>query len=248
MTLPRRALGFLSCLPVLASCATHTDQRCVCPAQPSAVAVAEPTANANAPTVPTTDTSLAKALLAGIPRPAANQFPSPESAMQFLFQQVATRNMVEALRAYPVVEHYERVKLKDYAEYVGHVAASQYPLDDDWYGRLSRTLASYLTDYRMLALRILTDNPDRSVSVTSQNMPDFLRELDGSRLKALRVVSIKPTDPAKAPEINSIERAIGITEKKYFDVILGLESREVKATVVVGRLTDNWRVLHVTAL
>jgi hypothetical protein len=43
----------------------------------------------------------------GVPRPRPNQFETPESVLQFVFQRIASRDIAGSLVAFPVVEYYE---------------------------------------------------------------------------------------------------------------------------------------------
>jgi hypothetical protein len=208
------ALG--GCLLAVTSCAahTHTEQTCVAP----------------------TDAK-------GIPRPQPHQFETPESALQFLFGKIASRDLAGSLAAFPVVEHYERVTIKDYVAYTGMFLPGKYPLDDDWYDRLSHALSLYMSQYREVALKLLSDRSGEAIPVQPENMAAFLREFDGARLKALQVVAIKETRPGYRPPPNPIDKAIGVTEKRMYDVKTHLEKRDVTIMATVGRVADNWRVL-----
>jgi hypothetical protein len=219
------------------SCTAHTDQKCVAPAAPS------PASGPGTVAVPGTDTALAKTLLAGIPRPAPKQFATPQSVLAFLFQQIANRGVVESLAAFPVVEHYERVTIKDYVKYTGMIVPGQYPLDDDWYDRLSHALAYYMSQVHQVALGVLTERAGCAVSVGENDLAGVLHELDGARLRALQVVAMKPVQPESPRPLNPIDQAIGVTEKKVFEVTVRLENREVRVVATVGRVGDNWRVL-----
>ena len=165
----------------------------------------------------------------------------------FLFEKIASRDMAGSLAAFPVVEHSERVTLKEYVEYVGSFAPGTYPLDDDPYGRLNHVLTGYLAEYRQVTLRILTDNTNARSLPPGSDLSGFLREFDGSRLKALKVASMKELRPESRPEIGSIDRAIGVTEKRAFSATIALDQRTVEVTGFVGRVAGDWRVLFVTA-
>jgi hypothetical protein len=145
--------------------------------------------------------------------------------------------------AFPIVERYERVTLEHHIKYVGTFAPRTYPLDDDLPGRLNFALMSYLSDYRLLGLKLLSDQSDGAITVTDENLQAVLREFDGSRLKALEVVAIKNTHPERPPAINVIDQAMGITEKTMREVTVKLEDHQLVVHATVGRLADNWRVL-----
>ena len=66
----------------------------------------------------------------------------------FLFNKVASRELVGSLAAFPVVEAYERMTLKDYHENTGGFSPKGYPLDDAPYARLSYSLNSHLAQYQ----------------------------------------------------------------------------------------------------
>lgn len=234
------------CLLVAASaCAAHTDRKCVDTA-PSASASAAPSASALGP-MNSKDavilSGLANALRDGLPRPRPNQFETPESALQFVLQKLASRDIAGALVAFPVAEHYERVTLKDRVKFTGMLAAGTVPLDDDPYGRLSHALSMYMADYRQIAFKVLSDNSGGVVTVTEANMSAVLQEFDGARLKALQVISIKNTHPESRHEPNPIDRAMGVTEKTMRDVTVKLDDRQIVVTASIGRIVDNWRVL-----
>jgi hypothetical protein len=231
--------GFLAA--AASACAAQTDGKCVCAAAPpSASAPAPPNGGSHDADVLT---GLVNALRDNIPRPRPNQFETPESVLQFVFQKIASRDMAGSLVAFPVAEYSERVTLKDYVKYTGSFAPGKYPLDDDRYGRLSHAISSYLATYSEVALKVLSDKSGGTVMVKESNMQAFLHEFDGARLKALQVVAIKNTHPESPPEVNPIDQAMGVTEKTMRQVTVSLEGREVVVTALIGRIADNWRVL-----
>lgn len=229
---------------VASACAAHPDCKCAAVAPP-ACAAATPASSASA--APRSDAAvlgdLLNAVRNGVPRPQPNQFPTPESVIELVFQKIASRDPTGSLVAFPVVEAYERVTLADYVKYVG-VYSAQYPLDDDKYGRLSRAISGYLGDYTRTALKILSEQSDGAVTVKEENMQDFLREFDGKRLKALQVVAIDEVPGAGPLPPNVIDQAMGVTEKAMRKVTLRLEAREVLVDVIVARIDGNWRVLN----
>ncbi len=224
----------------VSSCAAHPEPKCPERKAPPSDSKTPP-ASRDAPT------DLTKALLAGIPRPTPGQFDTPERAFGFLLEKIASRDIAGSLAVFPVIEHSERVTLKDYVEYTGRVAPGMYPLDDDPHARLSHALASYLAQCREVALRILTDDTQTHVVPPGSDPSAFLRELDGSRLKAMKVVSVKELRSESPPEITPIDRAIGVSEKRAFSAMVTLDQRTVDVTAFLGRVAGDWRVLFVTA-
>jgi hypothetical protein len=148
--------------------------------------------------------------------------------------------------AFPVVEQFEQVRLKDYQEYTGGFSPRNYPVDDAAYGRLSYSLNYYLAVYRGVSLRILTNDTSSVRSLPpGSDLSGLLHEFDGSRLKALDVTSIKELRPEARPQPNTVDRAMGVMEKRWFSATIALDQRTVELTGFVGRIADNWRVLSV---
>jgi hypothetical protein len=228
-------VGWLS----VSSCAAQPEPKCAERAAPSEAKA--PSASDDGPP------DLIRTLLDGIPRPTPGQFDTPERALGFLIEKIASRDIAGSLAVFPVVEHAERVTLKDYAEYTGVVAPGMYPLDDDPHARFTHALANYLGAYRQVALRILTDDTGTRVVPPGSDPTAFLRELDGSRLKALKVLSMTELRPESRPPITPIDRAIGVTEKRAFSATVALDQRTVEVTAFVGRVASDWRVLFVFA-
>ncbi|HEX2876959.1 MAG TPA: hypothetical protein VHP33_37155 [Polyangiaceae bacterium] len=198
----------------------------------------------SAPTDQTTDLpSLVRVLGQGIPKPRPKQFETPDSVIRFTFEKIASRDMGGALVAFPAAEYYERVRLKDVVKFIGVMAPSTYPLDDDQYGRFNHALVKYLGDYRQISLKVLSDDSGGAITVTEANTASVLREFDGGRLNALQVLAIKDTHPESPPKISPIDEAMGVTEKLLREVRVKLEDREVVVIAIVGRIGDNWRVL-----
>jgi len=83
---------------------------------------------------------LAAAVLGGIPRPKPREFETPERVLGFLVETIASRNIAESLAAFPIVEHAERVTLKDRLEFTHYLSPTNEPLDDDRYARLHDAL------------------------------------------------------------------------------------------------------------
>lgn len=230
-------LTLIGWLP-LSACAAHVEPKCSERAAPRD----SKEAKAN-PEVAADPVSL---ILAQIPRHTSGQFETPERVLGFLFDKVASRDLIGSLAAFPVVEEYERVRLKDYHEHTGGFSPKNYPLDDAPYARLSYSLNSHLAQYRGISVRILTDDPGgvRSLKPGS-DATDLVRDLDGKRLKALRVTSIEEVRPEDRPKLTPIDRALGVTEKRLFSTIITLDERTIELTGFVGRIAGDWRVLSV---
>src|SRR6185369_5416809 len=230
-------LTFVGWLP-LSACASHVEPKCSVRASPgySREAKASPEVAVDAVSV----------VLSQIPRPARGQFETPERVLRFLFDEVASRDLVGSLAAFPVVEEYERVRLKDYHEYTGGFAPKKYPLDDAPYERLNYSLNSHLAQYRGISVRILTDDPGgvRSLKPGS-DATDLVRDLDGKRLGALRVTSIKELRPEERQKLTPIDHALAVTEKRLFSTSITLDERTIELTSFVGRIAGDWRVLSV---
>jgi hypothetical protein len=180
----------------------------------------------------------------GIPKPRPKQFETPDSVIQFVFQKIASRDMAGSLVAFPPAEYYERVTLKDVVKFTGVLAPSTYPLDDDQYGRFNHALMKYLSDYRQISLKVLSDDSGGAITVTESNRAAVLDQFDGGRLKALQVLAIKDTHPESPPKVSPIDEAMGVTEKRLREVTIKLDDREVVVIAIVGRIADNWRVLN----
>jgi hypothetical protein len=136
--------------------------------------------------------------------------------LRFLFEKVASRDLVGSLVAFPVVEHFERVRLKDYQEYTGGFSPKNYPQDDARYGRLGYSLNRYMATYREVSLRILSDDADGVRSLPpGSDLSGVLHEFDGSRLGALRVTSIQELEPEARPRLNAVDRALGVAENAF---------------------------------
>jgi hypothetical protein len=236
-------VGWLS----VSSCAAHVEPKCGMGAD-SATAQSRPEQSGSnvARATPEAAGDVVARSLAAIPRPASGQFDSPERVLRFLFEKVASRDLAGSLAAFPVVEHFERVRLKDYHEYTGGFSPRGYPQDDARYGRLSYSLKSYLAAYRGVSLRILSDDTGSVRSLPpGSDLSGVLHEFDGSRLRALRVVSIQELRPEARPEPNAVDRALGVTEKRLFSATIALEQRTVELTGFVGLIAGDWRVLSV---
>lgn len=207
-----------------------------------------PAPSQNAADREATTQRLTKTLLDSIARPTPGQFDTPERVLGFLFEKVASRDLAGALAAFPVVEEAERVTRKDLVEYLGATAAETHPPDSDARGRLNYALARRLQDYRELSVRVLSDNSGGVVSIPPGTDPtDALREFDGSRLKALKVTSLKEVKPASPPVISAVDRAIGVTEKRFYEATIELEQRTIRVSGFVGLVAGDWRVLSVNA-
>ncbi|MES1188005.1 MAG: hypothetical protein ABUL60_29580 [Myxococcales bacterium] len=236
-------VGWLS----VASCATHVEPKCGGGADAAAPPVRLERNGAKvARATREAATDFVARSLAAIPRPTAGQFDSPERVLRFLFEKVASRDLVGSLVAFPVVEHFERVRLKDYQEYTGGFSPKNYPQDDAPYGRLGYSLNRYMATYREVSLRILSDDVDGVRSLPpGSDLSGALRELDGSRLGALRVASLQELEPESRPQLNAVDRALGVTEKRCFTARIALEQRTVGFTSFVGLIAGDWRVLSV---
>lgn len=57
---------------------------------------------------------------------------------------------------------------------------------------------------------------------------ELVRDLDGKRLEALRVTSIKELRPEERPKLTPVDRALGVTEKRLFSTIVTLDERTIE--------------------
>ena len=74
---------------------------------------------------------------------------------------------------------------------------------------------------------------------------ELVRDLDGKRLKALRVTSIEEVRAEDRPKLTPIDRALGVTETRLFSTTITLDERTFELTGFVGRIAGDWRVLSV---
>lgn len=192
---------------------------------------------------------LVTALLGGIPRPTPGQFRTPEHVLGFLVERLASRDLAGALSSFPVVEHAERVTLKDRVEYAYHFSPNTYPLDDDRYGRLSDAVVQYLVQARMVALPIYGDGNDANPTSVPPGGRTVgpLHEFDGPPV-ALKIASIGDPSPDSPPQLNSIDRALGVTEKRAFKLVIAVDQRTVELGGFVGRVDGDWRILFASGI
>lgn len=240
-------VGWLS----VSSCAAHVEPRCSeravqreskpAPAGDDAASGTSEVAGAGSAT-----DRLAGAVLGGIPRPKAGQFDTPERVLGFLVKTLASRNIAESLAAFPIVEYAERVTLKDRIEFTYSFSPNSYPLDDDRYARLTDAAAGYLSQYSLVAELIYGDETNPHSPPPGDDAGGVLHEFDGPPL-AVKIASIEEVRSESAPQLSSIERALGVTEKRFFKVIVTLDQRRFDVISSVGRIDENWRVLLVSA-
>ena len=234
-------VGWLS----VSACAAHVEPKCAEPpvASDSKAAPAGSGAAREASAGTAAD-RLVRAVLGGIPRPMPGQFGAPERVLGFLVERLASRDLAGALSSFPVLEQAERVTLKDRVEYVYHFSPNTFPLDDDRYGRLSDAMVQYLVQARMVALPIYGAGDDTSpMSVSSRGRAAGpLHEFDGPPM-ALKIVSIEDPNPDSPPQLSSIDRALGVTEKRAFKMVVAVDQRTVELGGFVGRIDGDWRIL-----
>ncbi|MES1188006.1 MAG: hypothetical protein ABUL60_29585 [Myxococcales bacterium] len=185
---------------------------------------------------------LATAVLGGIPRPKPREFETPERVLGFLVETLASRNIAKSLAAFPIVEHAERVTLKDRLEFTHYLSPTNEPLDDDRYARLHDALVKYLAQDYAVAQQLYGNEASARSVAPGRDAAGMLHELDGPRL-ALKVASMEEVGNDAPQELSSIDRAIGVTEKRVFKMTVALDRRLVEVLSVVGRVDDNWRVL-----
>lgn len=241
-------VGWLSA----SACAAHVEPKCA--EQPVASDSKAAPAGRGAAREASTGTAadrLVRALLGGIPRPLPGQFGTPERVLGFLVERLASRDLAGALSSFPVLEQAERVTLKDRVEYAYHFSPNTFPLDDDRYGRLSDAMVQYLVQARMIALPIYGagDEGDANpMSVPSGGRAAGpLHELDGLPL-ALKIVSIEDPNPGSPPQLSSIDRALGVTEKQAFKMVVAVDQRTVQLGGFVGRIDGDWRILFASGM
>src|SRR5206468_5944642 len=223
------AVGAIGLLTVRMWCAT--------PALSAAVAP-ETSAPATRPTP-----RIVEAILTSVRRPADGQFPTPEAVVRFFIAQVASQDVDEAIKAFPVVEAYERNDFRGFTRQF-QVFDPNGPLPDAPFRNISvalRSLAGF--DYlslKMLGVKVYMRQP---TNMMKPGEPEQLEaKLDRSRLKDLEVTSLKTlaTTPTK-PDV-----PLGYTQIARLQA--GLKCGQVKADVefTVVQLRTNWRVLDVS--
>jgi hypothetical protein len=171
------------------------------------------------------------ALRTAIRQPAPRQFSEPESVLRFVHQQLVAKDMTEVMRAFPIVEQADNVTLEVSLRYLPGFVPMTMPLDDERFFRLERALEEYVGMYRGVVLALLGIEARSGAT-------------DASPLKTVKLSAL--TARSDPPEINAIEKAMGVTEKRWFDMTFTVGARDVPVSAAVGRIADGWRVLFLS--
>lgn len=193
---------------------------------------------------PAIEPTLPDAIRAGIRQPAPDQFPNPEAVVHFLLDQVAANDPTEACRAFPILEHDQRIKFDNYVDHYRLISFRATPLPGFDCQNLLLSLENYQEQYHRLSLKLLTDDIEAvrtfPLGDVAKEIEANKKELDPARLKSLKVQRLE-LEPSKM-ELTPTAKTLGCSELQMVHAKLALDKRVIDVAFLVGKLGNNWRI------
>jgi len=189
---------------------------------------------------------IVSAMLGAIRKPAANQFPTPESVLKFLLEQVQKQDLDEATKAFPIVEHFERNDLATFSRYLQVIEPTTSPMPQSPFRNLSNAMRP-LASFDQISLTLLGADLSRVTVLKEQGsdaeLKPLIDRLDRSRLANLEIQSItserifptKPDDP--------YTKKLGVSARTQTTATLKTpDGKRAQVSCMVEKLDDNWRI------
>lgn len=199
---------------------------------------------------------LVKTMLSAIRQPDPGQFPTPQSVVEFCFEQVRNNDIDEVTKAFAIVESFSSVTMADHVRHVQILDPSYCPFPDDEFHNLYLALQP-LASLSRVKMSLLGVDPHRIHTIKPDRLDEQIRELEGkldvSRLKDLTVRSVRVMDKSrrkvtgppsgKSDEYrNPIWQAMGVSETCIVQVVVRCGSQKVNFDAFVIKIGDNWRI------
>ncbi|HXD50950.1 MAG TPA: hypothetical protein VN689_03590 [Burkholderiales bacterium] len=191
---------------------------------------------------------LVAALLQAIRQPAADQFPSPESVVKFLLEQIQRQDLDEAAKAFPIVETYQRLDLASSARYLLIIEPNSTPFPQSPFRNLGRAMQP-LGYFDSISLGLLGVDLTRVTTLKDRGSDAELKPIidkcDRSRLANLQLGAITAKLPQPVKPDDARGTALHISARTQVEASLTApDGKPAQLMCVVEKIDTNWRIVH----
>jgi hypothetical protein len=184
-----------------------------------------------------------QAFLAAVPRPASGQFPTPQSAVKFLVQQVRAQNYSEAMRVMPITEEYTRATFPLEVAYIQALDFNSFfpgqPVSKFQYAAM-RPLFSAYTEFTLLMLLPKLVKNGTMVVLNAAQRKAIEAQLDAKRLSAMKIASMGA--PKLMPGRVGKGDGSGVTAQGVLDTVISGAGSNRGVEFYVEKIGTNWFV------
>jgi hypothetical protein len=187
--------------------------------------------------------AIARQMLAAVRRAAPGQFPTPESAVQFLVQQVAANDIDEASRVFPIFEFFDHADLESIAGAFNIISPNDNPMPGAPFQRAMLALRQ-LAPFDSLRMRLAGIDPFTLLQIQNspENAPEAivarLAKADALPIEILSILEKNRQSPTRATPMPYTSMAMSKVEVRRGDVRVMLE-------VVTMQLDGNWKIAQI---
>jgi hypothetical protein len=190
---------------------------------------------------------LVEAILSAIREPKPGQFPTPESAVRFLLEQVKKQDIDEVARVFPIRECLERMTFPVHAKLMMAYQPVTSPRPGAAFHNLCQAMMPLTTTYHQLTLALLGVEP-----AMTQHFPDeaavakFHERLDPARLKDIEIKSVRldgEFERHSAGQVIPANKVLGVEALQVVRAVVRFAGADFTSSFFVGRIGGQWRVL-----
>jgi hypothetical protein len=189
---------------------------------------------------------LVTAILGAIRKPAPNQFPTPESVVKFLLEQVQKQDLDEATKAFPIVEHFERNDLATMSAYLQIIDPMSSPMPQSPFRNLSNAMRP-LAAIDQISLAMLGADMTK-VTILKEHGSDadlkpIIEKLDRSRLSKIEIGRITSEHMLQSKEDDPYTKKLNITARTQTTANLKTpDGKKAQVQCLVEKIDGNWRI------
>jgi hypothetical protein len=188
------------------------------------------------------------AFISSVPRASSGQFPTPQSAVKFLVQQVRTQNSTEAMRVLPIVERYQHATFPLYMKYLLTLDLNGFfpkqPVSKFDYAAMRPLFGSYTRFILLLLYPQLVTGGAVAVQSDAQ-IKGIEQKLDLKRLAGLKIASMSA--PILGPKPGRGDGS-GVKAQGVEDAVLAGVGPARKFEFLMQKIGSNWFVAGVDRL
>ena len=196
----------------------------------------------------TSKPSLVASALAGVQTARPGEFPTPESAVRYLVEQVRTQNVDAAARVLPIASFYRRMTFRWQTMRLSSVSSDSVLFPRQPFSNLYSQLGMLQQDYVMFTVGLLV--PDLASRGTVINVSSSAQErrleaqLDPSRLRHISITTITPTYNFGGAKFYDL-RKIGVTRVAGTHVVIGGIGAPRGYDIDTVQIGGNWLIRSV---
>lgn len=198
---------------------------------------------------PQEDKGVVNIILEAIRRPRPGEFSKPEDVVSHFLQCVRDREFDEALKCFPIHEHYENYSFDVWVKNLGMFSFVDTPLPESSFHSLSLAMR-YAATYDRVSAALLGLDVARIIAIGEGNdtdtksLEEIKQKLDISKLKNLSVKEIRVDLEVPKERISDLHKALGVKELCIVKAEVKMPGEEnTMAGFIVGKINDNWRIL-----